>query len=156
VITGFAVSNFGAGPMVTLGTDLVVGSAPPERAGSAAALNETSGEFGFALGIAALGSLGTIVYRGRLAVPAGVPDGDARAARETLAGAVGAAGHLPGRTGAELLATARDAFTSGMHVAAGLSALLLVVVAALVTTFLRKAGEEKTEDEAPAPELERV
>jgi DHA2 family multidrug resistance protein-like MFS transporter len=158
VITGFAVSNFGAGPMVTLGTDLVVGSAPPERAGSAAALNETSGEFGFALGIAALGSLGTVIYRGRLTVPAGVPDGDARAARETLAGAVGAAGHLHGRTGTELLATARAAFTSGMHAAAGLSALLLVVVAVLVAALLRNAGKatEAKDDDAPATELERV
>src|SRR6266487_2072372 len=50
LVIGFAVINLGAGPLVSVGTDLVVGSAPPEKAGSAAAMNETSGEFGFALG----------------------------------------------------------------------------------------------------------
>nr|MDT0666502.1 MFS transporter [Micromonospora sp. DSM 115978] len=54
LVAGFALINFGAGPIVTLGTDLVVGSVPPEKAGSAAAMNETAGEFGFAIGIASL------------------------------------------------------------------------------------------------------
>jgi DHA2 family multidrug resistance protein-like MFS transporter len=157
VVAGFAVSNLGAGPMVTLGTDFVVGSAPLEKAGSAAAMNETSGEFGFALGIAALGSLGTIVYRGRLGVPAGVPDGDAR---ETLAGAAEVAGRLPGRTGAALLGAARDAFTGGMHVAAGVSAALLVAVAVLVAALLRDVRPDEdakdVKDAAGVPELEKV
>ena len=141
VVTGFAVTNFGAGPMVTLGTDLVVGSAPVEKAGSAGAMNQTSGEFGFALGIAALGSLGTVVYRAKVTIPAGVPAG---AARDTLAGAVTVAGRLPSRLGTQLLASAREAFVSGMHVAATVSAALLVVVAVVVATLLRNvraAGE---------------
>jgi DHA2 family multidrug resistance protein-like MFS transporter len=154
VVIGFAVSNFGAGPMVTLGTDLVVGSAPVEKAGSAGAMNQTSGEFGFALGIAALGSLGTAVYRGRVTVPAGVPADAARATRDTLAGATTAAGRLPDRLGTGLLDSAREAFTGGMHVAAAVSAILLVVVAVVVATLLRNAGREA---EAPeAKELETV
>jgi DHA2 family multidrug resistance protein-like MFS transporter len=159
VVTGFAVTNFGAGPMVTLGTDLVVGSAPIERAGSAAAMNETSGEFGFALGIAALGSLGTAVYRGRITVPAGVPADAARAARDTLAGATAAAGRLPARTGAPLLDSAREAFMTGMHLAAAVSAVLLVVVAAAVAVLLRSvrpAGETPPAEPMEAAELERV
>jgi DHA2 family multidrug resistance protein-like MFS transporter len=148
VVTGFAISNFGAGPMVTLGTDLVVGSAPVERAGSAGAMNQTSGEFGFALGIAALGSVGTAVYRGKVAAPAGE-------ARDSLAGAVAVAGRLPDRLGAPLLDSARAAFTSGMHVAAGISAVLLVVVAVVVATLLRHVGTGGDTDaptvEAPEP-----
>jgi DHA2 family multidrug resistance protein-like MFS transporter len=155
VMTGFAFSNFGAGPMVTLGTDLVVGSAPPERAGSAAAMNETSGEFGFAVGIAALGSLGTAVYRGRVVVPDGVPADEAGTARDTLAGATTAAGRLPVRLGDELLGSAREAFTSGMHAAAVVSAVLLVVVAASVATLLRHAGREEA-DVPPVVDLETV
>jgi len=50
-------------PAVVLATDLVVSSAPAERAGSAAAISETSAELGGALGIAILGSIGTAVYR---------------------------------------------------------------------------------------------
>jgi DHA2 family multidrug resistance protein-like MFS transporter len=159
VVTGFAVTNFGAGPMVTLGTDLVVGSAPIERAGSAAAMNETSGEFGFALGIAALGSLGTAVYRGRITVPAGVPADAARAARDTLAGATAAAGRLPARTGAPLLDSAREAFMTGMHMAAAVSAVLLVVVAVAVAVLLRSvrpAGETAPAEPMEAADLECV
>lgn len=50
---GLAIS-----PVVTLATNLVVGSAPPERAGAASAISETSAEFGGALSIAILGSIG--------------------------------------------------------------------------------------------------
>jgi DHA2 family multidrug resistance protein-like MFS transporter len=139
VVTGFALINFGCGPMVVLTIDLIIGSAPPAKAGSAAGMNETSGQFGFALGIAALGSLGTAVYRHQIthAVPAGTPPVAARAARDTLAAATTAARDLPERLGTALLNPAREAFTSGMHIAAGLCAVLLVVVALLTAVLLR-------------------
>ena len=52
----------------------IISAAPPERAGAAAAISETSAEFGGALGIAVFGSIGTAVYRSALAdtVPAGL------------------------------------------------------------------------------------
>ncbi|OKK08924.1 MFS transporter [Streptomyces sp. CB02400] len=139
VVTGFALMNTGGGPAVVLGTDLVVGSAPLEKAGSAASMNETSGQFGFALGLATLGSLATAVYRHRIegAVPDTAPPAAAEAAGDTLAGAVSAAEQLPGQAGAALLSSARDAFTGGMHVAAGVSSVLLTVVAVLVVALLR-------------------
>jgi DHA2 family multidrug resistance protein-like MFS transporter len=58
LVTGSVIFSLGLAPVVTLGTDLIVGSAPPERAGAAAAISETSSEFGGALGIAVLGSGG--------------------------------------------------------------------------------------------------
>jgi DHA2 family multidrug resistance protein-like MFS transporter len=138
--TGFALINLGAGPLVTLATDLIVGSAPPEKAGSAASMNETSGEFGFALGIATLGSIGTAIYRTQVsgAIPADVPTAAAGAARDTLAGATAAAANLPDPLASALLAPAREAFTSGMHAAATISAVLLAVVAVLVVALLRQ------------------
>lgn len=138
VVTGFALINLGAGPLVTLATDLVVGSAPPEKAGSAAALNETSGEFGYALGIATLGSVGTAVYRGQVegAVPAGTPDAAADAARDTLAGAAAAAEGLPGPVAEALMGPARAAFASGMHVTALIAAVVLAAVGVAVMKLL--------------------
>lgn len=146
LVTGFAVTNLGAGPLVSLATDLVVGSAPPETAGSAASMNETAGEFGFALGIATLGSVGTAVYRHRIAgaIPSGIPAEATDAARDTLAGAVAAAENLPEQFAVALLAPAREAFTAGMHVAATISAVLLIGVAVLAVTMLsqvRPSGE---------------
>jgi MFS transporter, DHA2 family, multidrug resistance protein len=85
----------------------------PEKAGSAAAVNETSCEFGFALGIATLGSLGAAVYRGLMAnaVSSEVPQAAADIARDTLAGATVAAASLADPVGLLLLMTAREAFT---------------------------------------------
>ncbi|HET6318134.1 MAG TPA: hypothetical protein VFG86_16895, partial [Chloroflexota bacterium] len=114
LIAGYAVWNLGAAPLVSLSTDLVVGSAPPAKAGSAASLSETSAEFAFALGIAVLGSLGTAVYR--LQVASGLPAGVAvDAARDSLAGAVALAATLPEPLGNLMLIAAREAFTSGLH-----------------------------------------
>ncbi|SNQ47254.1 MFSAntibioticEffluxPump (modular protein) [Frankia canadensis] len=72
MIATFAI-GVGLGPMMTLSTDLIVNSAPPEKAGSASATSETGGELGMALGIAVIGSVGNAVYRSDMsgAVPPG-------------------------------------------------------------------------------------
>jgi len=100
----------------------------------AAALSETSAEFGGALGIAILGSIVTAVYRSVMAstTPIGVPSAAAEAARDTLGAATAIAASLPERTGAALLAAARDAFTDAVVLTATVSAAL-VIAAALVT-----------------------
>ncbi|WP_309114696.1 hypothetical protein [Saccharothrix sp.] len=54
----------GLGPVMALSMDSVVSAAPPDRAGAASALSETSVEFGLALGVVVLGSTGTFVQRG--------------------------------------------------------------------------------------------
>jgi DHA2 family multidrug resistance protein-like MFS transporter len=67
VIVGITVLALGTGPLFALGTGLVVGSVPPERAGSAASMSETSNYLGGSLGIAVLGAAGAAVYRLNLA-----------------------------------------------------------------------------------------
>lgn len=137
VIVGFALFNFGCAPMVTLGTGIMMGFVHPERAGAAAALQETSSEFGFAIGIAALGSLGTLVYRSLLAgnLPADLGVAQARLASETLAGAVSIASSLP--DGAPLLAAANHAFVTSLQLVAGVEAAILLLVAIVALTALR-------------------
>ena len=61
VASATVVVALGIAPALTLSTDMIVSSAPPERAGAASALSETGTEFGGAMGIALLGSLGTAV-----------------------------------------------------------------------------------------------
>ena len=61
------VVSLGLAPVFTATTDLIVSSAPPERAGAASGISETGSELGGALGIAILGSIGVAVYRGQLA-----------------------------------------------------------------------------------------
>jgi DHA2 family multidrug resistance protein-like MFS transporter len=150
--TGFALIFLGAGPLVTLGINLIMASAPPEKAGSAAGMNETGGQFGFAFGIAALGSISTIIYHGKLNIPADVPVAAAETARESLADAAAVAATLPDQVGAALLAPAREAFTVGMNVVAAVCAALLMVVAVLISTLLRQVPPTGAAAPAAAPE----
>ena len=122
---GSTMFSLGLAPVFTLTTDLVVGSAPPERAGAASAISETSAEFGGALGIAIFGSIGVAVYRAMLgdALPTGVPVQAADAARATLGGAVVAAGQLAPPLGAELTRAAQTAFIAGLRFCAAISAI---------------------------------
>ncbi|MFF7476006.1 MFS transporter [Streptomyces sp. NPDC008092] len=135
VLTGAGVLACGMVAIVSQLTDLAMGGAPVERAGTASSLLETSAEFGGALGMAVLGSIGTAVYRHEM--PATAPAG----ARETLGGALATASRLPGPAGEALTRTAREAFTSGMQGAAIAGAVLLVLAAVGAGVTLRRLGE---------------
>jgi MFS transporter, DHA2 family, multidrug resistance protein len=140
IVVGSVVYSLGISPVVILATDLIVGSAPVERAGAASAISETSSELGGALGIAILGSVGTAVYRSVMAdaIPAGMPPEAAESARATLGGAVAVAGRLPGQLGGELLGSAREAFTQAMEVTAAISAAVALVTAVVAVVGLRR------------------
>ncbi|MFE0028274.1 MFS transporter [Amycolatopsis sp. NPDC059021] len=142
VVTGFALLSFGFGPAMTVTTDLIMASAPPERAGAASALSETGSELGMALGIAVLGSIGTAVYRigVREGTPHGVPPEPAAVAHDTLGGAVTVAAELPAGMASRLLAVARVAFTDGFHVTAWIGAAITAGLAVLAMALLRPAG----------------
>jgi DHA2 family multidrug resistance protein-like MFS transporter len=157
ILTGASlVVSLGLAPVFTATTDLVVSSAPPERAGAASGISETGAELGGALGIAILGSIGVAVYRGELAdaLPAGVPGQAAAVARDTLGGAVGVAAQLPEGLGGALLAAAREAFTQGLQLTAALSAAVAVTIAVLATILLRDvpaSSPQAEPGERPAP-----
>ncbi len=139
IVTSTVIFSLGLSPVFTLANDLIIGAVPPERAGAAAGISETCSEFGGALGIAILGSIGTAIYRRAMAdsIPDGIPDEAAAAAQDTLAGALAAARHLSQQLGAELLDRAREAFTRGLQVTAITSALMVIAMAILVVVVLR-------------------
>jgi DHA2 family multidrug resistance protein-like MFS transporter len=141
IVAGSVIYSIGLSPVVILATDLIVGSAPVERAGAASAISETSSEIGGALGIAILGSVGTAAYRLHMghALPGGVPPDAAAAARATLGGAAAVAGRLPGQVGAELLSAAREAFGGAFELTAAINAGLAITTAILTAVLLRRA-----------------
>ena len=63
LVTASVVISLALSPMFNLTTELIVGSAPPERAGAASGISETGAELGGALGISILGSAGAALYR---------------------------------------------------------------------------------------------
>ena len=132
----FASTLIGIGfvPVVLTTTGLVVGSVAPAKAGAASAISETAAEFGGALGVAVLGSLGSLVYRLQMqgADTSDLTPQHANAVRETLAGAVESAATLNAMDAA-WLALARFSFSLGFAVICAVAAITLLALAALAS-----------------------
>lgn len=113
IVIGSIVFPLGLAPATALAADLILGSAPAERAGMASGLNETSAELGGALGIALIGSAAAALYRATLShsFPPGLPQDSMNRALDGPGGALQAADQLSGALGEALATGARAAFT---------------------------------------------
>ena len=142
--TGFMIECIGAAPLVTRGTAIVVGSAPPEKAGSASAISQTANEFGYALGIALLGSVVAAVYRAEL------PDGAPESFRDSPSGVIRPV--TSDAASLEHVNSALAAFTDGVHAAATVAGISTLVAAVFLLRVLRSlpvaGGEEPAFDSA--------
>jgi DHA2 family multidrug resistance protein-like MFS transporter len=139
VVIASVIVSLALAPVFSLTTELIVGSAPPERAGAASGISETAAELGGALGIAILGSIGAAIYRSELAhgLPAAVPTEAAMSARDTLGAAVIVAEGLPDGIGVLLLQVTRDAFVQGMQLTSAIAAVMAIAIAILALVMLR-------------------
>lgn len=126
------VVGVGAGFSFTVTADVILSSVPKDQAGAASAVSETAYELGAALGIAALGSIVTGVYRNFPSPPGTPPE-----AHESLGGAVEAAHGLPADTAQALLASAREAFVHGLSMASAVGAAVLLTASAAAWFLLR-------------------
>ncbi len=149
LVVASVVISLGLSPVFGLTTELIVGSAPPERAGAASGISETGAELGGALGIALLGSVGLAIYRGGLEpiLLTDLPPEAATAARDTLGGAVGVASTLPAGAADTLLIVARTAFVDGMHVAAAIAGVIGLGLAAFAYITLGERASERPASE---------
>lgn len=134
-VAGLALAYLGNGTIAALGTDLVVGSAPPEKAGSASAITETVQDLGISLGIAVLGSVSTAVYRQIIAQggPESLNEPTHEAVHDSLWAALAVREELP----AGLIEQAQTAFTTGFNGASAISAVSVAVLAVLAAVALR-------------------
>lgn len=139
IIAGSIIYNLGMCPVVILATDLIVSSAPPERAGSAASISETGAELGGALGIAILGSVGTAIYRRMMTTPLTdvLPAPVRDALRGTLGGALGVADQIPGGQRGAVVRLAREAFVDAFQVSAIISVVIALAAASVGWLVLR-------------------
>jgi MFS transporter, DHA2 family, multidrug resistance protein len=155
VVAGIVILSLGLAPLFTLAADLAVGSAPPERAGAASGISETSSELGGALGLAILGTIGTAVYRDSTAdaFPAEVPADDAAIAGDSLGGAVEVADRLPQGLSVDVLEPAREAFTQALQAAATVSGVLVVAAAIIVARLMTRDRNERPQEIAPTTKI---
>jgi DHA2 family multidrug resistance protein-like MFS transporter len=138
VVVGFSLAYLGLGTIAALGTDLVVGSAPADKVGSASAMSETVQDLGISLGIAVLGSLATAIYRREMLDR--IPERLGREAHEAVGDSLWAASSVASELPAGLLAEAQAAFTAGFSAAAMASAVGVSILAVLAAVSLRHIG----------------
>lgn len=134
----FVALGLGIGSAETVSNELVIASAPPEKAGAASGVSETAYELGAVLGTATLGTVLTASYRSSVALPEGLTAAQQQAAGETLGGAANVAAQLPGDLAGALMDSARHAFDSGVGVAAWIGVGLIVAAMLVAAIGLRR------------------
>ncbi|MES9535890.1 MFS transporter [Actinomadura sp. NPDC000600] len=134
-VASTVVAGVGYGLSFALVADTAVGAVPPERAGAAGAIAETSNEIGNALGIALLGSLAALVFR--LQGPA-------------LAPTLGETLQIPKLT-AISADDAKSAFVVGLHAAAVVAGLLHVTLGVLASRWLPRQSQSDSTPSSDEP-----
>ncbi|MFG3383371.1 MFS transporter [Streptomyces sp. NPDC047999] len=135
---GFVLLGFGLQTTLFGAYESMLSEAPPEQAGGAAAIGETSYQLGAGMGIALLGSVMNAAYGPRVAALEGVPAAAGSAASHSLGEAYQVADRLGGEAGELLRTTARTSFVGGLHLALVVSAGLLLLGAAAALRLPRR------------------
>lgn len=148
LIVAFGVQALGGGPLLALGVNLVLGAAPPEKAGAAAALPQLANEFGAALGTAALGSVAAAVSLASLHKAALPADLTARA-QDGIAAAYTAAERLPEPARSALIEHVNSAFLDGVRTIAAITAGIVAILAIAISRGLRWLAPLSAEPAAP-------
>jgi EmrB/QacA subfamily drug resistance transporter len=133
---GLLVLGAGMGAAMTPATSAITAALPRAQQGVASAMNDLARELGGALGIAVLGSIAAATYRTQLDVSS-LPTAEADAVRDSFA----VAAHLGGPVGV----SAEAAFVDGVHLALHVAAAVTLVAALAVAALLPRHG-----DAAPA------
>ncbi|MCA1185967.1 MULTISPECIES: MFS transporter [unclassified Saccharopolyspora] len=138
--TGGAFLGLGVGVADTLTNDVIIGTAPADKAGAAAGISETAYELGGAMGTAVLGSVGASLYTGTVAqnLAGELPDEVVGPASETVGAASGIATTLPPESAAPFMAVVSDAFVGAMTHTFFAAAVIVALAALGAVLALRK------------------
>jgi hypothetical protein len=154
--------GFGFGLGMPALTDSIMAAVPVEDAGVGSAVNDVSRELGSALGVAAIGSFISSIYRGNVEdrLVDQVDDGVVEAAKEGLGVLGGQAEALPGDVALTAINESSGAFVDAMNSGFWLSAAVLATGAALAYWLLpavsRVEQVERGDEPDPAPDPARV
>jgi MFS transporter, DHA2 family, integral membrane protein len=162
---GFALLGAGLATTAAPATGMLMSAVPLDKAGVGSAVNDTTREFGGALGIAVLGTLVGSAYRSRFHPAPNMPDETAEAASESIGAAWSLAPDAPG--GEATLAQAQSAFVDAFNLTIGVALAVAAAAGALVWATRRSTGAsqvtdagddlieiDRTETAVPEPALE--
>ncbi|MBM7368620.1 MFS transporter [Gordonia hydrophobica] len=136
-VVSLCLIGIGMGSLA-IGSALIMSGSPEDRAGNAAAMEETSYELGSVIGVALLGSIASVLYRQQLDgsdAIAALDDQVGDAVRESIGSASATAEEMG------LPALARDAgaaFTESMQITSLVGGFLMLGVAAAVFALVPK------------------
>jgi EmrB/QacA subfamily drug resistance transporter len=129
--------GLGMGLAIAPATESIMGSLPREKAGIGSAMNDVVREVGGTLGIAVLGSALASAYVSTMnGAATGLSGEAAAAASDSVGGAHAVATQVGGSSGANLVATANQAFVDAMSTTAGIAAAIAVAGALIAAIFL--------------------
>lgn len=152
LLLAWALAFGGLGPATAIGYDMILASAPPEKAGSASGTVEAAGQLGTALGIAVVGSVATLIYQARIVVPAGLDEQAGAGVRDSITRASSELDAGQGEVAAEAIAQAREAFAGALNGVALLTAIAFVLMGAFAAVTLRSFTREAPAEQAVAVE----
>lgn len=149
LVLGSLIFSFGSSPVLLFTTNMLINSAPAEKAGSAAAISETGNELGGALGIAILGSVGTFIYRQNFTkvLNPNLPTELKASMLSTLENALDAARNSSLEISQQLITQAETAFTAAFQSVMLVAAFILFLLSILVLTKLRHVRLESEHGE---------
>lgn len=127
--------GLGLGGTMTGASGAIMLSAPPEKAGMAASIEEVSYEFGSTIGVALIGTMLSLFYTRAFILPDGfeVP----LAARDSIDQAIIAAESLNPQGAEQLMTIARSAFDQGFVASVWTAAALVFLVAIYIAISTR-------------------
>jgi EmrB/QacA subfamily drug resistance transporter len=149
----------GLGLTTAPGTEAIMGSLSPDKAGVGSAVNDTTRERGGTLGVAIVGSVFASIYSGRLAdAPAiqALPEETRAVMGESMAAAQQAIAQMPPAAAPPIRNAVETAFLDGQWigsmVAAGIALAAALVVAVMLPARERQTVPTATEDDLHASE----
>ena len=155
---GLALFGLGAGMIMTVLTDSIMASVPVDDAGVGSAMNDTSRELGFALGIAIVGSVVTGIYRSR--VTEAIRDVVPESVSEIVGDSLGSVGIVTQSLSSDVAAVVIDAanrsFVDAMSVGYLVSAGFIGLALAIAITVLPNHIREQQAEEFDTASLEPV
>jgi EmrB/QacA subfamily drug resistance transporter len=137
IAAALGLMGVGIGLAIAPATEAIMGSLPKAKAGIGSAMNDVVREVGGTLGIAVLGSLLASAYTSAMGGATSELSGEAaHVAGDSVGGAHAVAAELGGGAGADLVASANQAFVDAMSTTASIAAAIAIVGALIAAAFL--------------------
>jgi hypothetical protein len=139
--------GLGMGNVMAPCTDSIMGSLPRAKAGVGSAVNDTTRQFGGAVGVAVFGSLLASQYTSEVGKRlATLPASVLAPVKDSIGGAINAVQTSPAAQAqaSQIIGGAKESFVHGMHTAVVVAMVVLMIAAAIVARFLpHRAPDEE-------------